>query len=52
MTRHTAIVTFMELNMLLWACYLLLMFCYDGRFLGDHHPLTFLYVAGKRKMKA
>lgn len=42
MTRHTSIVTFMELNMLLWSCYLLLMFCYDGNFLGDHHPVTFL----------
>jgi hypothetical protein len=41
MTRHTSIVTFMELNMLLWSSYLLLMFCYDKQFLGDHHPLTF-----------
>ena len=38
MTRHTSIVTFMELNMMLWALYLLLMFCYDKNFLGDHHP--------------
>lgn len=42
MTRHTSIVTFMELNMMLWGLYLLLMFCYDKRFLGDHHPVTFL----------
>ena len=42
MTRHTSIVTFMEFNMMLWAFYLLLMFCYDKRFLGDHHPVTFL----------
>ena len=42
MTRHTSIVTFMEINMMLWAFYLLLMFCYDKRFLGDHHPVTFL----------
>lgn len=41
MTRHTSIVTFMELNMILWTSYLLLMFCYDKRFLGDHHPVTF-----------
>ncbi len=46
MTRHTSIVTFMELNMMLWASYLLLMFCYDSRFLGDHHPLTFLVGVG------
>ncbi len=42
MTRHTSIVTFMELNMILWTSYLALMFCYDKRFLGDHHPVTFL----------
>lgn len=42
MTRHTCIVTFMEINMMLWGLYLLLMFCYDKNFLGDHHPITFL----------
>ena len=41
MTRHTSIVTFMELNMILWTSYLVLMFCYDKNFLGDHHPVTF-----------
>lgn len=46
MTRHTSIVTFMELNMMLWSCYLLLMFCYDSRFLGDHHPVTILVGTG------
>lgn len=46
MSRHTSMVTFMELNMILWTCYLVLMFCYDKRFLGDHHPLTFLVGAG------
>lgn len=42
MTRHVSIVTFMELNMILWTSYLLLMFCYDSRFIGDHSPITFL----------
>ena len=28
--------------MMLWASYLLLMFCYDKNFLGDHHPVTFM----------
>lgn len=46
MTRHTAIVTFMELNMILWTCYLVLMFCYDSNFLGDHHPVTFIVGIG------
>ncbi len=45
MTRHTSIVTFMELNMILWASYLLLMFCYDKNFLGDHHPMTSIIAA-------
>ena len=36
----------MELNMMMWACYLLLMFCYDSRFLGDSHPVTFLVGIG------
>lgn len=40
MTRHTSIVTFMELNMILWTLYLVLMFCYDKNFFGDHHPFT------------
>lgn len=42
MTRHTSIVTFMELMMILWGSYLLLMFCYDDAFLGDHHPVTMI----------
>lgn len=46
MTRHTSIVTFMELNMILWTSYLLLMFCYDKRFFGDHHPVTFIVGLG------
>lgn len=46
MTHHTSIVTFMELNMILWASYLLLMFCYDRNFLGDRHPITSIVAAG------
>ena len=42
MTRHTSIVAFMEVVTMLWTCYLLLMFCYDGRFIGDHSPVTLL----------
>lgn len=40
MTRHSSIVVFMELMMILWGSYLLLMFCYDDVFLGVHHPVT------------
>jgi hypothetical protein len=39
-TRHIAIVTFEEINLILWASYLLLMFCYDNNFIGDHSPVT------------
>uniref|UniRef100_UPI003FED9C94 hypothetical protein n=1 Tax=Prevotella sp. TaxID=59823 RepID=UPI003FED9C94 len=46
MAHHTIIVTFMELNMILWASYLLLMFCYDKNFLGDRHPITSIVAAG------
>ena len=46
MTRHTSLVTFMGLNMILWASYLLLMFCYDSNFLGDRHPVTSIVAAG------
>ncbi len=40
MTRHASIVTFMELNVMMWTTYVVLMFCYDTQFLGDTHPVT------------
>ena len=40
MTRHVGVVTFMELVMIMWASYLLLMFCYDNEFIGDRSPIT------------
>jgi len=46
MTRHTSIVTFMEVMTMLWTCYLLLMFCYDEHFIGDHSPMTLLVGMG------
>lgn len=46
MTRHTSIVTFVELVMIMWAMYLLLMFCYDDNFLGENHPVTLLVGLG------
>lgn len=46
MTRHASIVTFMEFIMIMWASYLLLMFCYDPVFLGDDHPVTILIGVG------
>lgn len=38
-TRHTSIVTCMELNLMMWSCYLLLMFLYDPEFVGDRNPI-------------
>ena len=46
MTRHTSIVTFMELNLILWTSYLVLLFCYDENFLGEHSPITMLIAFG------
>ncbi len=43
--RNTTMVTFMEINLLLWTSYLVLLFCYDDNLLGDRHPIT-LAIAG------
>lgn len=40
MIKHTALTTFMELNMLMWTCYLLLMFLYDDNFVGERSWIT------------
>ncbi len=37
---HPAIVTFMEMNVLLLTSYMVLLFAYDDNFLGDRHPVT------------
>jgi len=36
----------MELNLMMWVCYVLLMFCYDTEFLGDTHPVTLAIAVG------
>lgn len=46
MSHHTSITTFLEFNIMNWACYLLLMFFYDPVFLGDSHPITILLAVG------
>lgn len=45
MAHHPSIVVFMEWNLMIWGLYLVLMFCYDPVFLGDHHPITFALAA-------
>jgi hypothetical protein len=45
-THHISIVTFMELNMILWTSYLVLLFCYDNNFIGDQSIITLLVAFG------
>lgn len=44
--RNAAMTTFMELNVLLWTCYMVLLFAYDNEFLGDRHPVTIFIAFG------
>lgn len=44
--RNSAVVTFMELNIIMWASYLVLLLCYDDHILGDRHPATLLVALG------
>ena len=32
----------MELNLIMWTSYLVLLFCYDENFIGEHSPVTAL----------
>ena len=45
MAYHPSVVMFMEWNIMMWGLYMLLMFCYDPVFLGDHHPVTYAIAA-------
>jgi len=45
-SRNTAMVTFMELIMLVWGCYLLLLLAYDEQFAGSRHPVTYTIAFG------
>jgi hypothetical protein len=44
--RNTAITTFMEIILLLWSFYLLLLFAYDDIFAGEKHLITWLILFG------
>ncbi len=39
--RNVALSTFMEINLLLWTFYMVLLFTYDPVFAGDRHPVTY-----------
>ena len=44
--RNTATTTFMEVIILLWTFYLVLLFAYDDHFAGDRHILTYIIAYG------
>ena len=44
--RNTAISTFLELTLILWTFYLVLLFAYDENFLGDRHMITYIIAFG------
>ncbi len=44
--RKTALSTMMELIMLLWTFYLVLLFAYDDQFFGDRHVFTYFVAFG------
>ncbi len=44
--RNTAISVFLELILLLWTFYLVLLFVYDENFLGDRHIATYIIAFG------
>lgn len=46
MSHHASISTFLEFNLINWACYLYLMFVYDPEFFGDSHPVTIASAVG------
>lgn len=43
---NTAVTTFMELIVLLWTFYLVLLFVYDENFFGDQHIVTYVVAFG------
>jgi hypothetical protein len=45
-SKNVAMVTAIELIMLLWTFYLVLLFAYDQTFLGDRHPITYVIAFG------
>lgn len=44
--RNSALTTMMEIIILLWTFYLVLLFSYDEKFLGDRHPVTYIIAFG------
>ncbi|MGB0429517.1 MAG: hypothetical protein ACPGLV_03525, partial [Bacteroidia bacterium] len=45
-SKPVAVTTFIELIMVIWTFYLVLLFVYDNEFAGDKHPLTYFVAFG------
>lgn len=44
--KNNALTTFMEITLILWTFYMILLFAYDNSFFGDRHPVTYLIAYG------
>ncbi len=44
--KNNALTTFMEIILILWTFYLVLLFAYDNNFFGDRHPITYIVAYG------
>lgn len=44
--RPLAVVAFLEMVMIIWTFYLVLLLCYDGAIAGDRHPATWIVAFG------
>jgi hypothetical protein len=44
--KNNALTTFMEIILILWTFYMILLFAYDNSFFGDRHPVTYLIAYG------
>lgn len=44
--KNYALITAMEMIVLLWTFYLVLLFSYDSSFFGDRHPVTYIVAFG------
>ncbi|MEG1574477.1 MAG: hypothetical protein RR341_05365, partial [Bacteroidales bacterium] len=45
-SNNKSLTTFIETNIIIWSCYILLMFLYDKSILGDRHPITIIIAIG------
>jgi len=45
-TKNYAIITAMEMILILWTFYILLMITYDNSIFGDRHPFTYVVLVG------